>query len=104
VGHFLGIQFDIAPSVERDLMIRKMFTTGLNTTNVSGSGWSATGSMLKSIWEMRTEMLERSANEASDVGIVMPIERLPARSLLVPPQPQRLRLSDLGEQRRSIAA
>jgi cellulose synthase (UDP-forming) len=104
VGRFLGIQFDIAPSVERDLMIRKMFTTGLNTTNVSGSGWSATGSMLKSIWEMRTEMLERSANEASDVGIVMPIEKLPARSLLVPPQPQRLRLSDLGEQRRSIAA
>ena len=32
------------------------------------------------------------------------VERLPARSLVVPPQPPVIRLSDLSEARRGIAA
>jgi cellulose synthase (UDP-forming) len=103
VGQFLGIQFDLPPSVERDLLIRRMFTTGLNTTNVTGSAWLATSAMLKSIWQMRTGMLERAADKAPVVA-ASPIEKLPARSLLIPPRPQRLSLSDLGEKRRAIAA
>jgi cellulose synthase (UDP-forming) len=104
VGQFLGVQFDLPPSIERDLLIRKMFTTGLNTTNVTGSAWSATGAMLNSIWQMRTGMLERAADKASDAVVASPIEKLPACSLLIPPRPQTLRLSDLGEKRRAIAA
>jgi cellulose synthase (UDP-forming) len=104
VGQFLGVQFDLPPSVERDLLIRKMFTGGLDTTNVSSSAWYATSTMLRGIWEMRTEMLERAADRASDVVVALPIEKLPARSLLIPPQPQTLRLSELVEKRRRIAA
>lgn len=88
VGRFLGIQFILPPSVERDLLIRKMFTTGLDTTHVDASAWSATGAMLKSIWEMRTEMLERKIENTSDVADAAPIEKLPARSLLIAPQPR----------------
>jgi cellulose synthase (UDP-forming) len=103
-GQFLGVQFDLPPSVERDLLIRKMFTAGLDTTNVTSSAWFATGAMLKSIWEMRAEMLERAVDKAPDVVVASPIEKLPALSLLISPRPQTLRLSDLGEKRRAIAA
>jgi cellulose synthase (UDP-forming) len=102
-GQFLGVQFDLPPSVERDLLIRKMFTGGLDTTKVVTSAWSATGAMLKSVWQMRTEMLD-AAEKPSDVVVVSPVEKLPARSLVISPQPQTFRLSDLVENRRRIAA
>jgi cellulose synthase (UDP-forming) len=102
-GQFLGIQFIQSPSVERDLLIRKMFTGGLDTTNVIASAWSATSAMLKSIWEIRTEMLEGAAEKSPDI-VTSPVEQLPARSFLIPPQPQTSRLSDLVEERREMAA
>jgi cellulose synthase (UDP-forming) len=88
MGRFLGIQFVLPPSVERDLLIRKMFTAGLDTTHVDASAWSATGAMLKSIWGMRTEMLERKIEDTSDIVAAAPVEKLPARSLLISPQPR----------------
>jgi cellulose synthase (UDP-forming) len=88
IGRFLGIQFILPPSVERDLLIRKMFTAGLDTTSVDASAWSATGAMLKSIWGMRTEMLERTIDNTSDIADAPPVEKLPARSLLISPQPR----------------
>jgi cellulose synthase (UDP-forming) len=88
IGKLVGIQFILPPSVERDLLIRKMFTAGLDTTNVDASAWSATGAMLKSIWGMRTEMLERTIENTSDVAAALPVEKLPARSLLISPQPR----------------
>ena len=103
-GGFLGVQFDLPASVERDLLIRKLFTSGRDTTNVNASVWLATCDMLKSIWGMRTEMLEQAAEETSNVVVAFPIEKLPARSLVVAPQPQRSRFSDLAEQRCKIAA
>ena len=103
-GRLLGIQFNLPISVERDLLIRKLFTAGLNTTHVDTSGWSATGAMLKSIWDMRTEMLNVAAEEATDVVPASTVERMPAQSLLIVPLPRALRLSDLGEERRAIAA
>lgn len=104
LGQFLGVQFDLPASVERDLMIRKLFTTGRDTTHVSTSAWLATSAMLKSIWEMRTEMVGRTAEKTPDVVTVLPVEKLPARSLVISPRPQTLRLADLGEKRRRIAA
>jgi len=47
---FLGVRFSLPPSVERALLIRKLFTAGLDTTHVETSGWRATHDMLKSIW------------------------------------------------------
>jgi hypothetical protein len=49
-------------------------------------------------------MLERAADKAPDVEVALSIEKLPARSLLIPPRPQTLRLSDLGETRRAVEA
>jgi cellulose synthase (UDP-forming) len=101
---FLGVQFDLPQSVERDLLIRKMFTGGLDTTNVSTSAWSATSAMLHSIWDARTDMLESAEQRAADTIVALPVEKLPARSLVVSPKPQTLRLAVLVEKRRSIAA
>jgi hypothetical protein len=79
-----------------------MFTGGLDTTNVIASAWSGTSAMIKSIWEIRTEMLEGSGEGSSD--ITSPVEQLPALSLLVPPQPRTSILTDLVEERREMAA
>ena len=103
-GGFLGVQFDLPASVERDLLIRKLFTSGRDTTNVNASAWLATCDMLKSIWGMRTEMLEQTMEETSNVVVAFPIEKLPARSLVIAPQPQPSRFADLAEQRCKIAA
>jgi cellulose synthase (UDP-forming) len=93
-GNSLAVQFDLPQSVERDLLIRKMFTAGRDATNVDASAWSATGAMIKSIWAMRTEMLERSTLE-SDPVTPAPLEKLPARSLVIEPHPRPLHLSGL---------
>jgi cellulose synthase (UDP-forming) len=96
-GQIMRIQFILPPSVERDLLIRKMFTAGLDPTNVNASAWSATSAMLKSIWGIRTEMLERPAEETSDVVTASPVEKLPAQSLVISPQPRASHLSDLAD-------
>jgi cellulose synthase (UDP-forming) len=107
-GQFLGVQFSLPVSLERDLLIRKLFTGGLDTTLVSVSAWTATRDMLMSIWAMRTEMLERSAHKLPDVAVASASdsasEKLPAQSIVISPQPRIARLSDVVEQRRSIAA
>jgi cellulose synthase (UDP-forming) len=94
MGQSLAVQFTLPPSVERDLLVRKMFTGGRDRTNVNASASSATGAMLKSIWGMHTEMLERPAEKASDV-VASPIEKLPARSLVISPLPRPPHLSGL---------
>jgi cellulose synthase (UDP-forming) len=95
-GQFLGVQFNLPASIERDLLMRKLFTSGLNTTDVSCSAWSATWSMLKSIWDMRMEMLEHVVDRTSDVVIALPTEKLPAQTLVILPRPQSLRPSNRG--------
>ena len=104
-GQFLGVQFSLAPTVERDLLIRKMFTAGRDTASIGASSWSATGAMLKSIWALRTEMPQQApAPETTPDNVVtLPVEKLPARSLVVSPRPQAVRLSELVEQRRAMA-
>src|SRR4029079_17503971 len=47
---FLAFRFELAASEEHDLLIRKLFTSGFDTTSVSVSTWSATIAMLTSIW------------------------------------------------------
>jgi cellulose synthase (UDP-forming) len=98
-GHFVGIHFDLPPSVERDLMIRKLFTAGLDTTVVQASAWSATGAVLSSIW------LTQSSKPRLYASVPLPPldEKLPAASLVVLPQIQASSLAELGE-RRKIAA
>lgn len=103
-GKFFGIHFDLPPSVERDLLIRKLFTASRDTTNVNASAWSVTGAMLWSIWEARAEL--PAISDAPDLSnlIATLADRLPSQSLVIPPQPHTARLSDLVEARRALAA
>jgi cellulose synthase (UDP-forming) len=99
---FLGVQFDLPVSVERDLLIRKLFTAGRDTVTLA-SALSATGAMLKRIWNMRADMLDAEPPDGGAVVVTLPVEKLPARSLVVAPQ-RRAPLADLVEQRKGIAA
>jgi hypothetical protein len=81
-----------------------LFTAGRDTTKVSASAWSATGALLKSIWDARAEAPRATADAIVNTASASAAETLPARSLVVPPQPQAVRLSDLVEMRRKIAA
>ena len=49
-GRFLAVHFNLPPCVERDLLIRKLFTAGLDATTVNASAFSSIGAMLMSIW------------------------------------------------------
>lgn len=102
-GRFLGVQFDLPPSLERDLLIRKLFTSGFDTAAVGGSAWRVTLAMFTSIWRMRTGMLESDA-VIEPVIAAAPVEKLPAQSLTVLPRLHVVRLADFVEKRRSMAA
>lgn len=103
-GKVFGIHFDLPPSIERDLLIRKLFTAGHDTTDVNASAWSVTGAMLRSIWGARAELPAFAKEPNLPTLAAKEPERLPSQSLVIPPQPQTARLSDLVEARRAWAA
>jgi cellulose synthase (UDP-forming) len=98
-GRLLAFHFNLPPCVERDLLIRKLFTAGLDGTTVNASAFSSTGAIIMSIWSaaMRRPKLE---------PLVVPVlssDKLPAQSLVILAQPVPQRLADLAAER-SIAA
>jgi len=97
----LGIRFILPPSIERDLLIRKLFTAGRDTTRAGVTAWSVTGALFKSIWGAATE-LPAIPNEVAALAASEP-EKLPQQSLVILPRPHE-RLSDLVEMRRTLAA
>jgi cellulose synthase (UDP-forming) len=100
---FVGVQFDLQPSVERDLLIRKLFTAGHNAVAVSGSAWSATRAMFQTIWSHRTvDAIALAAPE--NVKILESTAKLPAASLMILPRAEKARLAEIGAQRRQLAA
>ncbi|MGA2941867.1 MAG: glycosyltransferase [Xanthobacteraceae bacterium] len=98
-GRLLAVHFNLPPCVERDLLIRKLFTAGLDATAVDASAMSSTGAMLASIWSTgtRKQKVELSAPSAN------PAQKLPAQSLVIPRRTDPRRLADLAAER-SIAA
>ncbi len=100
-GSFLGLRFDLPPSVERDLLIRKIFTSGLDTTAVSVSTWAATLGMIGRIWTVPTthRIVARVPAAAAT-----PSGTLPAETLVVPPRRPERRLADLAETHTAVAA
>jgi cellulose synthase (UDP-forming) len=98
-GRLLAVHFNLPPCVERDLLIRKLFTAGLDATAVDASAMSSTGAMLASIWSTgtRKQKVELSAPSAN------PAQKLPAQSLVIPRRADPRRLADLAAER-SIAA
>ena len=95
------MQFDLPQSVERDLLISKLFTLGLNTVADVTASSAATLAILGSILKVRSPYVRAEANEA---GPVVPAEKLAAESLVLQPSGQKQRLAELGAQRRSFAA
>lgn len=98
-----GVQFDLPQSIERDLLIRKLFTAGFDTTEESVSAWAGSAAVLKAIWSYRhaAPLLLPAPDAASELDEPA---KLPAESLLIPPREERGRLADLGAQRRKLAA
>ena len=101
-GRFLAVHFDLPPCVERDLLVRKLFTAGLDATTVNASALSSTGAMLMSIWATGTTRSEAAI--ATQILPTVPAEKLPAESLLIPSQQQPKRLAAIAAERRSLAA
>jgi cellulose synthase (UDP-forming) len=99
----LAVKFDLPPSVERDLLIRKLLTDGNDTKQVTSSALAASRAMLTSIWSMRTEMQEEGG-AATPEAAAAPAEKLPAQSLVVPPKAKPQLLSEISESRRALAA
>jgi cellulose synthase (UDP-forming) len=98
---FLALKFDLPHSVERDLLISKLFTLGHNTVDHVVETRSATITMLASVFRVRSERIPPQEGEAL---ASQPAAKLAARSLVVPPSQTRGRLVDLGAQRRTLAA
>jgi cellulose synthase (UDP-forming) len=100
-GRFLAVHFDLPPSVERDLLIRKLFTAGLDATTVTASALSSTSAMLMSIWSTNHKPQAQSIETVASPAPA--VEKLPARSMIAVPQQRPAPLADLAAQR-SIAA
>ncbi len=100
-GRFLAVHFDLPPCVERDLLIRKLFTSGLDATTINASALSTTGAMLMSIWATGTTKAE--AQVATDDLPVVQAEKLSAQSRVIAPVERAQRLGDVAAQRKIAA-
>ena len=100
-GQFLAVHFDLPPCVERDLLVRRLFTSGLDATTVNASALSSTAAMLMSIWATGTT---RSNAEVPAPALPLAaVERLPAQSLVVPSRSQPRRLGSIAAERKIAA-
>ena len=99
-GQFLGVKFNLHPSLERDLLIRKLFTAGLANVAVHVSAASATRAMLSSIFALATQTAQQDEEPAPAASA----EKLPAQSLVIPPRPGGVNLAEVGAARRALAA
>jgi cellulose synthase (UDP-forming) len=99
-GNLLGVKFDLPPSLERDLLIRKLFTTETDNIVVHGSALSATIAILRSIWSVRSAPQE----EVSEAALAAPSEKLPPQSLVVQPRSPEITLEAIVAARRAMAA
>jgi len=100
-GRFLAVHFDLPPCVERDLLIRKLFTSGLDATTVTASALSSTGAMLMSIWSAGGRRLGVEVETTTKPALAA--DKLPAESLVALSRVQPERLAVLAANR-SIAA
>ncbi len=100
-GELLGIKFDLGPCVERDLLIRKLFTSGLAATKVKATAWSATAALLESIIMTPTPTSPRETESGG--AHAEHSRKLRAESLVIPPHAEQPRWADLADERRAVA-
>lgn len=96
----IGIQFRLPASVERDLLIRKLFTGNMNTATEAGGLFHATFGLVKSIWTLKSMKPAVQSDESGELhdGILAPQSRVFAPDSEPPP------LTELAAQRREFAA
>lgn len=102
-GPLIGIAFDLGSSVERDLLIRKLFTSGKVTEPVTASAWTATAAVLKSIWAAPTAVQGTVVDGEATGAQPGAAAKLPAASLVVLPHAEQPDWADLVAQRRAVA-
>lgn len=82
----IAVAFAPIEGLERDLLIRRLFTARLpEAATVEASAWSVTGEILKSVWA--TPSAARIRPVAQSATPSRSHDKLPAVSLVVPPQP-----------------
>jgi cellulose synthase (UDP-forming) len=99
-GRFLALHFDLPPCLERELLVRKLFTAGLDATTVNASALSTTSAMLMSIWATGTTRPEPQAITA-EPGVS--VAKLSAQSRVVEPMKQAQSLAEVAAQRKIAA-
>jgi len=97
---FLAMHFDLPPCLERELLVRKLFTAGLDATTVNASALSTTGAMLMSIWATGTTRPEPQPITPESEGSVA---KLSAKSRVVEPTKQAHSLAEVAAQRKIAA-
>jgi cellulose synthase (UDP-forming) len=78
-----GVTFLLPESIERDLLIRKIFTSGLNTIRHDASTLSVVLGLLKRIFTLDASLTARPA--APEPMVDLPEDTLPAASFVLPP-------------------
>jgi PilZ domain-containing protein len=97
----LGVRFSFDRGVERDLLIRKLFTSGLVATTLSASAWSATAAILRSVWSSPSARQE--AESERDKKDIVASAKLAAESSVVLPRAELNDWTDLARKRRAVA-
>lgn len=102
-GPQMAVRFKLEAGLERDLLIRKLFTTGsVATTSVTASTWSVTAALLRSIWSAPSGRRDPIRDENDWRADTVAETKLVAQSLVVAPLPTR-QWKELATQRRNVA-
>jgi len=97
----VGVQFDHQNSLERVLLIRKLFTSGLDTTAVTTSFWSASLGMLSRLWSANM-----TYNAPTQTKVETPVveELLDPATFIMEPRPLYDMLNKAAADRSQLAA
>ena len=90
----IGVQFALPDRIERDLLIRKLFTGGLNTAADAATAVSVTVGLLKRIWTARMDHVAPEAPLAEAAEVVV---SLPKESFVLPPSATRADLAAMAD-------
>jgi cellulose synthase (UDP-forming) len=94
----IGVAFEPMARMERDLLIRKLFTSSRPEQTATISAWSVTAEMLRSIWA--TPSAARISAPETVVKSNVPVtSKLAAESLVVPPRSELHDLQNIIAQR-----
>jgi hypothetical protein len=98
----IGLRFVLPDSLERDLLISKLFTRGSNTADAPISAGKALVAMLGAIVTLKS----RSSEGPSSPEPVTPAAaaKMPAEALLLPPKTRTVDLRQVAAEREALVA